>query len=79
MKKIYKNLESFKGFLPNFSYFFSSNLLTHFFSFFVIVYFARVYSPKEFGGGFAPVLDDPARLFQTIGPLVDVRKDHEAE
>ena len=49
MKKIYKNLENFTGFLPNFSYFFSSNVISYFFSFFIIVIFARTYSAELFG------------------------------
>ena len=49
MKKIYKKLENFTGFLPNFSYFFSSNVISYFFSFFIIVVFARTYSAELFG------------------------------
>ncbi len=49
MKKIYKNLENFSGFLPNFSYFLSSNVISYFFSFFIIVIFARNYSSQAFG------------------------------
>lgn len=47
--KIYKNLENFVGVIPNFSYFFSSNILSYFFSFFFIIIFARNYSPQAFG------------------------------
>ena len=49
MKKIYNKLENFTGFLPNFSYFFSSNVISYFFSFFIIVVFARTYSSELFG------------------------------
>ena len=47
--KIYKNLENFVGVIPNFSYFFSSNILSYFFSFFFIILFARNYSSMTFG------------------------------
>ena len=47
--KIYKNLENFVGVIPNFSYFFSSNIISYFFSFFFIIFFARNYSPLAFG------------------------------
>ena len=47
--KIYKNLENFVGLIPNFSYFFSSNVISYFFSFFFIILFARNYSPFSFG------------------------------
>ncbi len=47
--KIYKNLENFVGILPNFSYFFSSNIISYFFSFFFIIFFARNYTPQAFG------------------------------
>ena len=47
--KIYKNLENFVGVIPNFSYFFSSNVISYFFSFFFIILFARNYSPQSFG------------------------------
>tara|TARA_B100000242_G_scaffold294139_1_gene275067 strand:+ start:5502 stop:6854 length:1353 start_codon:yes stop_codon:yes gene_type:complete len=49
MKKIYSNLENFHSFIPNLSYFFSSNVLTQLCSFIVIVLFARNYSAIEFG------------------------------
>ena len=49
MRKIYNKLENFVSFVPNFSYFFSSNAISYFFSFFVIVLFARNYSPELFG------------------------------
>ncbi len=49
MRKIYNKLENFNSFVPNFSYFFSSNVISYFFSFFVIVLFARNYSPDLFG------------------------------
>ena len=49
MKKIYSNLENFKSFLPNLSYFFSSNIITQICSFIVILLFARNYSALEFG------------------------------
>ncbi len=49
MRKIYNKLENFNSFVPNFSYFFSSNVISYFFSFFVIVLFARNYSPELFG------------------------------
>ena len=48
-EKIYNKLENFVSFVPNFSYFFSSNAISYFFSFFVIVLFARNYSPELFG------------------------------
>lgn len=47
--KIYKNLENFVGVIPNFSYFFSSNIISYFFSFFFIIIFARNYSSQAFG------------------------------
>ena len=47
--KIYKNLENFVGIIPNFSYFFSTNVISYFFSFFFIILFARYYSPQAFG------------------------------
>ena len=47
--KIYRNLENFVGLIPNFSYFFSSNIISYFFSFFFIILFARNYSPFSFG------------------------------
>lgn len=47
--KIYKNLENFVGIVPNFSYFFSSNIISYFFSFFFIIFFARTYTPEAFG------------------------------
>lgn len=47
--KIYKNLENFVGVIPNFSYFFSTNIISYFFSFFFIILFARNYSPQAFG------------------------------
>lgn len=47
--KIYKKLENFAGILPNFSYFFSSNIISYFFSFFFIIIFARNYSSVDFG------------------------------
>ena len=47
--KIYKKLENFVGLLPNFSYFFSSNIISYFFSFFFIIIFARSYSSVDFG------------------------------
>ena len=47
--KIYKNLENFVGIIPNFSYFFSTNVISYFFSFFFIILFARNYSPQAFG------------------------------
>ena len=47
--KIYKNLENFVGIIPNFSYFFSTNIISYFFSFFFIILFARNYSPQAFG------------------------------
>jgi len=47
--KIYKKLENFAGIVPNFSYFFSSNIISYFFSFFFIIIFARNYSPVDFG------------------------------
>ena len=49
MKAIYKNLENFVGFFPNFSYFLSSNAISYFFSFFIIVIFARNYPANIFG------------------------------
>lgn len=49
MKKIYSNLENFNSFIPNLSYFFSSNLLTQLCSFIVILFFARNYTALEFG------------------------------
>ncbi len=47
--KIYRNLENFVGLIPNFSYFFSSNIISYVFSFFFIILFARNYSPFSFG------------------------------
>lgn len=47
--KIYKNLENFVNILPNFSYFFSSNIISYFFSFFFIIVFARNYTLDAFG------------------------------
>ena len=47
--KIYKNLENFVGLIPNFSYFFSSNIISYVFSFFFIILFARNYSSFSFG------------------------------
>ena len=47
--KIYKKLENFAGIVPNFSYFFSSNIISYFFSFFFIIIFARNYSSVDFG------------------------------
>ena len=47
--KIYRNLENFVGLIPNFSYFFSSNIISYFFSFFFIIMFARNYSSFSFG------------------------------
>ena len=47
--KIYKKLENFAGIVPNFSYFFSSNIISYFFSFFFIIIFARNYSLVDFG------------------------------
>tara|TARA_X000000950_G_C13885692_1_gene648722 strand:+ start:473 stop:1825 length:1353 start_codon:yes stop_codon:yes gene_type:complete len=49
MKKIYSNLENFNSFLPNLSFFFSSNFLTQITSFVIILLFARNYSSVEFG------------------------------
>ena len=49
MKKIYNKLENFTSFIPNLSFFFSSNFLTQFTSFVVILLFARNYSSIEFG------------------------------
>lgn len=47
--RIYKKLENFAGIIPNFSYFFSSNVISYFFSFFFIIIFARNYSSVDFG------------------------------
>jgi O-antigen/teichoic acid export membrane protein len=47
--KIYKKLENFVGIIPNFSYFFSTNIISYFFSFFFIILFARNYSAQAFG------------------------------
>lgn len=47
--KIYKNLENFVGIIPNFSYFFSTNIISYFCSFFFIIFFARNYSSEAFG------------------------------
>ena len=47
--KVYKNLENFVGLIPNFSYFFSSNIISYFFSFIFIILFARNYSSFSFG------------------------------
>ena len=49
MKKIYKNLENFNSFIPNLSFFFSSNFLTQLSSLIIILLFARNYSSEEFG------------------------------
>ncbi len=49
MKKIYSNLENFSSFIPNLSFFFSSNFLTQLSSFIIILLFARNYSSVEFG------------------------------
>lgn len=49
MKKIYSKLDNFTGFIPNLSFFFSSNFLTQLTSFVVILLFARNYSSIEFG------------------------------
>ena len=49
MKKIYSNLENFNSFIPNLSFFFSSNFLTQLSSFIIILLFARNYSSIEFG------------------------------
>ena len=49
MKKIYRKLENFTGFFPNFSFFMSSHFISYFFSFFIIVLFARQYSIDIFG------------------------------
>ena len=49
MKKIYSKLDNFTGFVPNLSFFFSSNFLTQLTSFVVILLFARNYSSIEFG------------------------------
>jgi len=49
MKKIYSNLDNFNSFLPNLSFFFSSNFLTHISSFIIILLFARSYTAIEFG------------------------------
>ncbi len=49
MKKIYSNLENFNTFIPNLSFFFSSNFLTQLSSFIIILLFARNYSIVEFG------------------------------
>tara|TARA_B100000963_G_scaffold355823_1_gene374836 strand:+ start:559 stop:1908 length:1350 start_codon:yes stop_codon:yes gene_type:complete len=49
MKKIYSNLDNFNSFLPNLSFFFSSNFLTQISSFIIILLFARNYSSVEFG------------------------------
>ncbi len=49
MKKIYSNLENFNSFIPNLSFFFSSNFLTQISSFIVILLFARNYPSDEFG------------------------------
>ncbi len=49
MKKIYSNLENFNSFIPNLSFFFSSNFLTQVSSFIIILLFARNYSSIEFG------------------------------
>ena len=49
MKKIYFNLDNFTSFLPNLSFFISSNFFTHVASFFIILLFARNYTPVEFG------------------------------
>ena len=68
--KIYKNLENFVGVIPNFSYFFSSNVISYFFSFFFIILFARHYSPQAFGEftiGSPLTLKD---VFTKIGHLV---------
>ena len=49
MKKIYNKLDNFTGFIPNISFFFSSNFLSQLSSFIVILLFARNYSSVEFG------------------------------
>ena len=49
MTKLRYKLENFASFIPNFSYFFSSNVISYFFSFFIIVIFARSYTPEIFG------------------------------
>jgi O-antigen/teichoic acid export membrane protein len=49
MKKIYRKLENFSGFFPNFSFFMSSHFISYFFSFFIIILFARQYSIDIFG------------------------------
>ena len=49
MKKIYSNLENFNSFIPNLSFFFSSNFLTQLSSFIIILLFARNYPSDEFG------------------------------
>jgi len=49
MRKIYNRLENFSSFIPNLSFFFSSNFLTQLTSFVVILLFARNYSSIEFG------------------------------
>ena len=49
MKKIYNKLENFTSFIPNLSFFFSSNFLTQLTSFVVILLFARNYPSIEFG------------------------------
>ena len=49
MKKVHSNLENFNNFIPNLSYFFSSNLITQACAFIVILLFARNYSAIEFG------------------------------
>ena len=49
MKKIYNKLDNFTGFIPNLSFFFSSNFLSQLSSFIVILLFARNYSSVEFG------------------------------
>lgn len=49
MKKIYNKLDNFTDFIPNLSFFFSSNFLTQLTSFVVILLFARNYPSIEFG------------------------------
>ena len=49
MKKIYNKLDNFVGFVPNLSFFFTSNFLSQVSSFIVILLFARNYSSVEFG------------------------------
>ena len=49
MKKIYNKLDNFVGFVPNLSFFFTSNFLSQLSSFIIILLFARNYSSIDFG------------------------------